>query len=485
MTDLPTDAPADVEHEPIDLTAELVAVPTTDVTAADADPAADPAGSSSALPVLAGSRAVEVVAVPDRHPVAVDGELYAVAASRPAWKSMAGPLIGVALVSLGLGFLMARGAGDGGLDVSARTITTPPRPTTTVKAKAVASSLAGGTSTQSGATASAGGATGAGTSASDGASSSSDAANVAGATATNTSSAGSSGTTGSSASSSATSSAASSSSSSSSSTTASAGTTSATTQAAATTAPTTAATTVPTTPAPTDATTVPTTPAPTTAAPTTTLSPGARYRAAVLAAAPQGYWSLDETNSGQAADASGKGRTGSFSGGVSGGQAGAGAGTAVSFNGTDGAMTVADATALRLNGAFSIEMWVKLDAFTHTWPGLLAKGSASTANGYLIYFKPDGRMVFKRNNVEAATSTGALTSGFNHFVVTYDGGTVRWYVNGALQTTKAVTFPTNNGTDAFVVGRGDEYGTMTVDELAVYPSALDGGTIQAHYNALR
>lgn len=485
MTDLPTDAPADVEHEPIDLTAELVAVPTTDLTAAHADPAGDAAGgSSSALPVLATSRAVDLVAVPDRHPVAVDGELYAVAGSRPAWKSMAGPLIGVALVSLGLGFLMARGAGDGGLNVSARTITTPPRPTTTVKVRAVASSLAGGTSTQSGATAtSVGGAAGAaGASSTDGASSSSSGVNVAGATATNgsTASSNSSSSTGSASSSSATSSA----SSSSTSATSSAATTTGTTQAAATTAPTTAATTVPTTPA-TEATTVPTTPAPTTAAPTTTLSPGARYRAAVLAAGPQGYWSLDETNSGQATDASGKGRTGSFSGGVSGGQAGAGAGTAVSFNGSDGAMTVADANALRLNGAFSIEMWVKLDAFTHTWPGLLAKGSASSANGYLIYFKPDGRMVFKRNNVEAATSPGALTSGFNHFVVTYDGGTVRWYVNGALQTTKAATFPTNNGTDAFVVGRGDEYGTMTVDELAVYPSALDGGTIQSHYNALR
>lgn len=482
MTDLPTDAPADVEHEPIDLTAELVAVPTTDRTAAHADPADDAGGSSSALPVLATSRAVDVVAVPDRHPVAVDGELYAVAGSRPAWKSMAGPLIGVALVSLGLGFLMARGAGDGGLNVSARTITTPPRPTTTVKVRAVASSLAGGTSTQSGATAaSVVGA--AGSSSTDGASSSSSGVNVAGATATNgsTGSSNSSGAAGSASSSSATSSA---SSSSTSATSSAATTTGTTTQAAATTAPTTVATTVPTTPA-TEATTVPTTPAPTTAAPTTTLSPGAQYRAAVLAAGPQAYWSLDETNSGQATDASGKGRTGSFSGGVTGGQAGAGAGTAVSFNGSDGAMTVADANALRLNGSFSIEMWVKLDAFTRTWPGLLAKGSASSANGYLIYFKPDGRMVFKRNNVEAATSPGALTSGFNHFVVTYDGGTVRWYVNGALQTTKTATFPTNNGTDAFVVGRGDEYGTMTVDELAVYPSALDGGTVQSHYNALR
>jgi hypothetical protein len=148
-------------------------------------------------------------------------------------------------------------------------------------------------------------------------------------------------------------------------------------------------------------------------------------------------------------------------------------------------MTVPDANALRLNGSFSIEMWVRLDSFTHTWPGLLAKGSASSANGYLIYFKPDGRMVFKRNNTEVATNAGALTNSLNHFVVTFDGGTMRWYVNGALQTTKAVSFPTNNGSDPFVVGRGDEYGTITVDELAVYGNALDGGAVASHYDALR
>ena len=62
---------------------------------------------------------------------------------------------------------------------------------------------------------------------------------------------------------------------------------------------------------------------------------------------------------------------------------------------------------------------------------------------------------------------------------------MRWYVNGALQTTKAVTFPPDNGTDPFVVGRGDEYGAITVDELAVYGTALDGGVVAAHYRALR
>src|SRR5207248_10201537 len=106
--------------------------------------------------------------------------------------------------------------------------------------------------------------------------------------------------------------------------------------------------------------------------------------------------------------------------------------TAASFDGATGAVSVPDDASLRLNGAFSIEFWARETSFVNTWPGILRKGGA-TATGYLIYYKPDGTLSFKRGGTEAVTASGALsTNRWRQFVVTYDGSTLRWFVDGAL-----------------------------------------------------
>jgi OOP family OmpA-OmpF porin len=78
-------------------------------------------GARSDAPPATAPRAVEAAASP---PVAYDA-LTSLAPRAFAGRSLLGPFVGVALLALGLGFLLARTAGNGGASTS-RTIVTPP-----------------------------------------------------------------------------------------------------------------------------------------------------------------------------------------------------------------------------------------------------------------------------------------------------------------------------------------------------------------------
>jgi acid phosphatase type 7 len=209
------------------------------------------------------------------------------------------------------------------------------------------------------------------------------------------------------------------------------------------------------------------------------------YSSTVLNDGPIAYWRLGETGGTTAADASGNGHAGTYSGGVSLGSTGAIAAdsnSAATFNGSTGQVSIPDTSGLRLNGAFSIELWAKTTSFVNSWPGLLVKGSASTANGYLIWYGSDGTLHFKRNGYDFTTPAGAITSSYKHLVVTYDGTTARWYINGALVRTATVSYPSSTDTSALMLGRGDQYGAEGLDEVALYDKTLSAVQVSAHYS---
>ena len=157
--------------------------------------------------------------------------------------------------------------------------------------------------------------------------------------------------------------------------------------------------------------------------------------------------------------------------------------TAAAFDGVDDSVQVPDAAALDLNGSWSIEFWARQVSFANSLPGILDKGDATTPHGYAIWADSSGDLWFERHNRDAEAGSGALTSAFRYFVVTYDGSDVRWYVDGTLKTTTAVHFPTNNGSAILELGRAVDYGNDALDEVALYATALSGGQIAAHYSA--
>jgi glucose/arabinose dehydrogenase len=210
------------------------------------------------------------------------------------------------------------------------------------------------------------------------------------------------------------------------------------------------------------------------------------------------YWRLGETSGTGACDVKGA-SNGTYTGAFTLGQTGALTGdadTAVRFA-SGGQVTVPHATALDLNGAFSIEAWVKVNALpTSGWPGLFRKGhseSTGAGGGWLLWYDRTTRQLqFKRENVSKGVSGWTLGSpgSWSHVVVTYDGttqNTLRFYLNGAfLGSTPGPTggYPALTSTDPLQIGMGDA-GTpdQTIDEPALYNVALTAAQVTDHYNA--
>ena len=62
---------------------------------------------------------------------------------------------------------------------------------------------------------------------------------------------------------------------------------------------------------------------------------------------------------------------------------------------------------------------------------------------------------------------------------------MRWYVNGVLTATAAVTFQNGGSSHPFAIakGVGKEYAHDDIDEVALYASTLSASRIAAHYAA--
>lgn len=208
----------------------------------------------------------------------------------------------------------------------------------------------------------------------------------------------------------------------------------------------------------------------------------------MLADSPIAYWRLGETSGSTAVDSSGNGHTGSYENGVALGVAGAlsnDANKAARFDGNKANVSVSDSPALRLNGSWTIEFWARQISFVNTAPGILDKGTPGNADDYSISADRNGALTFERNGKDVGTGNGALTSSYRYFAVTYDGSRVRWYVNGVLTATAAVSFPTISTSRTFWIGKGDNknYAHDDVDEVALYATALGPSRIAAHFAA--
>jgi hypothetical protein len=222
------------------------------------------------------------------------------------------------------------------------------------------------------------------------------------------------------------------------------------------------------------------------------------YRQAVLADSPYLFWRLNETTGTTAADTSVNARPGTISGTPVFSQTdatndnketalGLGTGTRITQN----ASQITPAT-------FSVEAWVKT---TGTAGGRLiglGNGSGTTASTTVdcqLYVGTDGKLYFGLGSAKTVVaSTGVVNNGAWHYVVgTYVTGTggAKLYVDGVLQASGTATLQsftgfwragaetmtgwTANPTGQFLVG--------TIDDIAIYTTALTQTQVSAHYAA--
>lgn len=219
------------------------------------------------------------------------------------------------------------------------------------------------------------------------------------------------------------------------------------------------------------------------------------YRALVLADSPRGYWRLgDAVAATSVVDSSGNGYTGTPTA-VTFGQAGAltDGDTAALFDGVAGVVDMGNLSAFNFTGAFSAEAWVKLTGVSsyvvvHKSNNNSGAGWAVTINNGLLRlwaYTLAGALVFD----VSATSNAVHDGAWHHVAGAWDGTNtvngVTLYVDGALikQGTATAAIP-GNTTNPVRIGAFNVasflYFPGSIDEVAVYPTALSAAQIAAH-----
>ena len=219
------------------------------------------------------------------------------------------------------------------------------------------------------------------------------------------------------------------------------------------------------------------------------------YSAAVKRAEPALYWRLNDTGL-TAADASGNEKTGTFAN-VRQAAAGAIAGdTAIATygNSTSGAFTKAQVTP---SAAFSAQLWFR----TRTQSGGKLLGFENVKTGYgtrydrSVYMANNGTLVFGTyaGKVNTVTTPKSYNDGAWHMVTATQGRTgMRLYVDGVLVASRIET-TAESGSGYWRLGGGNltrwpsvptsSHFEGSLDEFAIYNTALSADTISAQYRA--
>lgn len=197
------------------------------------------------------------------------------------------------------------------------------------------------------------------------------------------------------------------------------------------------------------------------------------------------HYRFDEGTGTTAQDSSELGHHGTLQGGPiwEAGQAG----MALRFDGVDDFVAVPDAPALDLGAQGSMMAWVRLETLGR-WHSVIAKGQANTdpAHNYGLEITDTNRIRCILGNGTAAlrldASVSPVTGQFYHLACTWDGSTVRLYINGTLDRSTAQTVtPAANSAPLFIGQFGGNVDRLdgTIDEVRLYHRALNAAEVQA------
>jgi uncharacterized repeat protein (TIGR01451 family) len=187
-------------------------------------------------------------------------------------------------------------------------------------------------------------------------------------------------------------------------------------------------------------------------------------------------YSFNEGSGTSVADASGQGNAGTIASGTWTTQGRFG--SALTFNGTSTRVSIADSNSLDLTN-MTLEAWV--------YP--IAGGGWRD----VIYKGPDDNYYLESSSSTDAPATGGVFSPtlygssalplntWAHLAGTYDGQTLRLYVNGTQVASRPQTGPISATTGALTIGSDPTYGQYfsgRIDEVRVYNAALTQAQIQ-------
>jgi Ca2+-binding RTX toxin-like protein len=196
-------------------------------------------------------------------------------------------------------------------------------------------------------------------------------------------------------------------------------------------------------------------------------------------------------------DASGLGNHGTVNGAVA---VAGGKGGALQFDGVSNTVVVADAPSLDLTAGMTIEAWVNPSVVggLNGWEsivlkeGVEARTCCSNLLSYALYAHdaaagPAG-YIRSAGADQGIHTTPAIPAGaWTHLATTYDGTTLRIYVNGALASSRAQAGAIDPGDGVLRIGGNNafpgEFFSGLIDEVKVYNRALSAAEINADKGA--
>jgi hypothetical protein len=186
------------------------------------------------------------------------------------------------------------------------------------------------------------------------------------------------------------------------------------------------------------------------------------------------------------ADGSGSGNGGTVSGAVW--TAAGKFGGALSFDGVNDWVTVNDSGSLDLTGAMTLEAWVRPSALGGMWRTVVFKERPG-GMVYSLYANQDTSrpvgQVFIGSERNAVGSASLPLNAWSHLAATFDGSSLRLYVNGVLVSTTAVTGSMVASTGVLRLGGNSvwsEWFAGVIDEVRVYSRALTQAQVQTDMN---
>ena len=214
------------------------------------------------------------------------------------------------------------------------------------------------------------------------------------------------------------------------------------------------------------------------------LSPYSNTASATTPAAPSGLvaaYGFEEGSGTTVTDASGNGHTGTITNAT---WAATGKyGKALQFNGTNALVSIPSAASLQLSTGMTLEAWVNPSTVNAIWRDVIYKANdnfyleATSTNAS----KPDAGLIAGGSYADAYGTAALTANTWSYLTETYDGSTLRLYVNGTQVASTAHTGAIATSTNPLQIGGDSLYGqdfAGLIDEVRVYNVALTAAQIQ-------
>jgi fibronectin type 3 domain-containing protein len=193
-------------------------------------------------------------------------------------------------------------------------------------------------------------------------------------------------------------------------------------------------------------------------------------------------YGFNEATGASVGDASGRGNTGSITGATR--TATGRFGAALSFDGAGDFVTVADSPSLDLTSTLTISAWVRPTTLSG-WRTIVMKEGSATGLVYSLYSttnnnRPGGYLEIGGTDRELKATASVVTTGWRHLALTYDGTTMRIYIDGVLRGTRAQTGAVAASTGSLKIGGNAIWGEWfsgLIDEVRIYDRTLSAAEI--------